>query len=85
MKLKEAIQLLKDHNVWRRYDGKIGEGPKMIEPEKLGIAIDKVVNKFENTSIYGVSKMFFCPASNRYYRSTEKKCKEQCDMCKSGE
>jgi hypothetical protein len=46
MKLKEAIQLLKEHNVWRRYDGKIGEGPKMIEPEKLGIAIDKVVNNY---------------------------------------
>ena len=76
MKLKEAIQLLKEHNLWRRYDGKIGEGPKMIEPEKLGIAIDKVVNKFENLSIYGVSEMFFCHAS------TEKKCKEQCDMCK---
>ena len=76
MKLKEAIQILKEHNLWRRYDGKIGEGPKMIEPEKLGIAIDKVVNKFENLSIYGVSEMFFCHAS------TEKKCKEQCDMCK---
>ena len=79
MKLKEAIQILKEHNLWRRYDGKIGEGPKMIEPEKLGIAIDKVVNKFENLSIYGVSEMFFCHAS------TEKKCKEQCDMCKIGE
>ena len=79
MKLKEAIQILKEHNLWRRYDGKIGEGPKMIEPEKLGIAIDKVVNKFENSSIYGVSEMFFCHAS------TGKKCKEQCDMCKIGE
>ena len=29
MKLKEAIQLLKEHNLWRRYDGKIGEGTKI--------------------------------------------------------
>ena len=48
MKLKEAIQLLKEHNLWRRYDGKIGEGPKMAQPRDLGIAIDTVVNHFEN-------------------------------------
>ena len=85
MKLKEAIQLLKEHNLWRRYDGKIGEGPKMIEPEKLGIAIDKVVNKFENSCIYSVSEMFYCMTSNGYDGFTKDKCKEQCDMCKSGE
>ena len=51
MKLKEAIQLLKEHNLWRRYDGKIGEGPKMIEPEKLGIAIDTVVKHFETQKL----------------------------------
>lgn len=48
MELKEAIQLLKDHNNWRRYDGEISESPKMTDPKKLGIAIDKVVNEFEN-------------------------------------
>ena len=77
MELKEAVQLLKDHNLWRRESReKVGHGLKMTDPKKLGIAIDKVVNKFENLSIYGVSEMFFCHAS------TEKKCKEQCDMCK---
>ena len=88
MKLKEAIQILKDHNEWRRFnsiDLPKTSDPKMAQPRELGIAIDTVLNKFENSSIYGVSEMFFCPASNRYYRSTEKKCKEQCDMCKSGE
>jgi len=47
MKLKEAIQILKNHNLWRRYDGKIGEGPKMAHPRELGIAIDTVVKHFE--------------------------------------
>ena len=47
MDVKEAIQLLKYHNAWRRYDGKIGNSPKMTDPKKLGIAIDMVVNEFE--------------------------------------
>jgi len=51
MKLKEAIQLLKEHNLWRRYDGKIGEGPKMAQPRELGIAIDTVVKHFETQNI----------------------------------
>ena len=74
MKLQQAIQILKDHNEWRRFDGisdaPIELYPSMAHPRELGIAIDTVVNKFENICIY---------------RSTEKKCKEQCDMCKSGE
>ena len=51
MKLKEAIQILKDHNLWRRYDGKIGEGPKMAQPRELVIAIDTVVKHFETQNI----------------------------------
>ena len=42
MELKEAIQLLKDHNIWRRYDGEI---PKMdrtkTEQEFLDYCIKK--------------------------------------------
>lgn len=56
MEIKEAIQLLKEHNIWRKYDGEISESPKMTDPKKLGIAIDKVVNEFENLFIYGVVK-----------------------------
>ena len=73
MKIKQAIQILKDHNEWRRFnsiDLPKTSDPKMAHPRELGIAIDTVVNKFENICIY---------------RSTEKKCKEQCDMCKIGE
>ena len=35
---------MRQHNEWRRYDGPIGEGPKMAEPTQLGIAIDTVCN-----------------------------------------
>lgn len=55
MELKEAIQLLKDYNHWRRYDGEINESPKMPNPKEIGISIDLVVSKFENLFISGVS------------------------------
>lgn len=54
MEIKEAIQVLKDHNVWRRFDDENSESPEMTDPKKLGIAIDTVVNKFENLFISGV-------------------------------
>jgi hypothetical protein len=40
MEYKEAIQLLKDHNEWRR-----GGGVVHTNAEKLGIAIDVVVKQ----------------------------------------
>jgi len=52
MKLKEAIQILKDHNKWRRFQGMSDapkeSDPKMSHPRELGIAIDTVVNHFES-------------------------------------
>jgi len=52
MKLKEAIQILKEHNEWRRFEGTsdapIELYPKMAQPRELGIAIDTVVNHFES-------------------------------------
>jgi len=47
MELKQAIEILKNHNVWRRYDGKIKDSPKIANPTELGIAIDVVVKEFE--------------------------------------
>ena len=44
MELKQAIQILKTHNEWRRYDGKIEDTPKMQSQKEIGIAIDKIVN-----------------------------------------
>ena len=48
MKLKTAIKTLELHNRWRRGDEKI----KMIDPKKIGEAIDLVldeVKKIHNT------------------------------------
>jgi|GEM_PF-1566823 len=55
MKLKQAIQILKDHNEWRRFDGvsdlPIESYPIMAAPRDLGIAIDTVVKHFETQNI----------------------------------
>lgn len=54
MKLKEAIQILKDHNEWRRFnsiDLPKTSDPKMAHPRELGIAIDTVVKHFETQNI----------------------------------
>ena len=52
MKLKQAIQILKDHNEWRRFEGTsdapIELYPSMAHPRELGIAIDTVVWHFES-------------------------------------
>jgi hypothetical protein len=54
MKIKQAIQILKDHNEWRRFDSidlpKTSD-PKMAQPRELGIAIDTVVKYFETQNI----------------------------------
>jgi len=50
MEIQEAIQILKDHNKWRRFnsiDLPKESDPKMSHPRELGIAIDTVVNHFE--------------------------------------
>jgi len=43
MELKQAVQILKDHNAWRRDNKSVIPQP-MISPKELGIAIDVVVN-----------------------------------------
>ena len=51
MKIKQAIQILKDHNEWRRFnsiDLPKTSDPKMAQPRELGIAIDIVVSHFES-------------------------------------
>lgn len=49
MHLKEAIQVLKSHNEWRRYDGEIDKTPEMQNPKEIGVAIDKVLETFKNS------------------------------------
>ena len=51
MKIKQAIQILKDHNEWRRFntiDLPKTSDPKMANPRELGVAIDIVVSHFES-------------------------------------
>jgi hypothetical protein len=54
MKTTEAVKLLKEHNVWRRFDDEELTsvipiaGPKMKNPKEIGIAIDTLVSAFEN-------------------------------------
>jgi len=42
MNLKQAIEILKTHNQWRR-----GALIEQASPKELGIAIDIIVNNFE--------------------------------------
>jgi len=50
MEIKEAIEILKQHNKWRRYDGDIDTNPKMISPKKIGVAIETVIDYHKITS-----------------------------------
>jgi hypothetical protein len=43
MTIKEAREILVEHNEWRRFDGELGESKRMVNPTDLGIAIDTVV------------------------------------------
>lgn len=43
MTIKEATDILRRHNLWRRYVGPIGEGPDSVHPIELGIAIDTLL------------------------------------------
>ena len=47
MSIEQAIDLLREHNIWRR--GNFGEGA-MVDPTDLGIAIDTVCDHFRNTT-----------------------------------
>ena len=57
MEIKEAIQVLKDHNIWRRGED---EELKITDPKELGLAIDTVVNEFENFFISAISQLEIC-------------------------
>ena len=43
MELKQAVQILKDHNAWRRDNTSLIPQP-MISPKELGIAIEVIVD-----------------------------------------
>jgi hypothetical protein len=75
MKIKQAIQILKDHNEWRRFnsiDLPKTSDPKMAHPRELGIAIDTVVKHFETQNI--VNNCLACGTKTE-------KTKSFCDVC----
>ena len=75
MKIKEAIQILKDHNEWRRFnsiDLPKKSDPKMAQPRELGIAIDTVVSHFESKNI--VNNCLACGTKIEHTKSF-------CDVC----
>ena len=42
MTLKQALRILKRFNKWRR-----GADTKMLEPKKIGLALDVVINELD--------------------------------------
>ena len=46
MKIEEAISILKKHNKWRR-----GGKGKMQDPKKLGLAIDYIIDYYNQEQI----------------------------------
>jgi len=51
MEIKEAIEILKRHNEWRRrYNGDIDKSPEMLSPKKIGVAIDTFIDFHKITS-----------------------------------
>lgn len=51
MKLREAKEILRKHNKWRR-DKTVPSKLKMQDPTQLGIAIDTILNYLDNSGYY---------------------------------
>lgn len=43
MDRKTALEVLKDYQYWRRYDGPITDSPQMQDPKIIGEAIDVAI------------------------------------------
>ena len=47
MDRKTALEVLKDYQQWRRYDGPIEDSPDMQDPAIIGKAIDVAIHELE--------------------------------------
>lgn len=74
METKEALDILKRHNIWRR-----GADIEPTNPERLGKAIDKAIEVL-GSDVVGRSKQFYCNDEKHYPEIG--RCKNECDMCK---
>lgn len=47
--IAEAVEILRRHNAWRRYDGELDapDAPEACDPRELGRAIDMAVQWIE--------------------------------------
>ena len=48
MDRKTALEVLKDFQSWRRYNGPITDSPPMPDPKLVGQAIDVAIHTLEN-------------------------------------
>lgn len=73
MNLQQAIDILRVHNRWRRYNG--DDGPSAPNPSDVGIAIDIIVSHFDGGLHVGEYKLAddcTCHIANRTVIVTEK-------------
>lgn len=47
MDRKNALEILKDYQYWRRYDGPITDSPQMQDPAIIGKALDVAIHELE--------------------------------------
>lgn len=47
MDRKTALEILKDYQYWRRYNGQIPDSPPMPDPRIIGQAIDVAIHELE--------------------------------------
>ena len=47
MDRKTALEVLKDYQSWRRYDGPITDSPQMQDPKIIGDAIDVAIHELD--------------------------------------
>jgi len=47
MDRKTALEVLKDYQYWRRYNGPITDSPQMQDPAIIGQALDVAIHELE--------------------------------------
>ena len=61
MTLKQAIKIVENHNKWRR-DNNVPPKTQMVEPKKLGVALDVLLIVAKNYSkIYDMDRVQIKP------------------------
>lgn len=48
MDVRQALDILRKHQEWRRYDGDLEKGPDMQNPELIGKALDVAIKIMED-------------------------------------